>query len=252
VAASVAGEHKTLIMQDSSAKISSAGVPVRDTGLLPDVQTRGRLRRWRNFKDGFSRYGIAIGGGGVVVALTLMFVYLLSEVMPLFLGAEIEQRSEMQIAELTGLDPEAVGYIALERYDEGGLVYARDGRILQLDLNNSSASLHTQLQIPEGVSITSFSAGDPNSNLVVYGLSDGTALVLAHNFDLSFEGGVRRITSEIRYPLGEAPLIVDNDRQPLGQACRSERRRRLCHHRRDRRPETAHAHLRSEVQLPDR
>ena len=211
----MAGERKTLIMQDSSAKSSSADVPVRDPGLLPDVQTRGRLRRWRNFKDGFSRYGIAIGGGGVVVALTLMFVYLVSEVMPLFLGAEIEQRSEMQIAELTGLDPEAVGYIALERYDEGGLVYARDGRILQLDLNNSRASLHTQLQIPEGVSITSFSAGDPNSNLVVYGLSDGTALVLAHNFDLSFEGDVRRITTEIHYPLGEAPLIIDNNRQPL-------------------------------------
>jgi phosphate transport system permease protein len=201
-------------MQDATAKIPP-GRDAADSSLLPDARHRARLRRWRNFKDGFSRYGVAIGGGGVVVALALMFVYLLSEVVPLFAGAEVEPRREMRVADMVGAGADAVGYVAIERYEEAGLLYARDGRILQLDLTDGSATPHAQIPLAEGVAITSFGAGEPRSNLVAYGLSDGTALVVAHDFTLGFEGDARRISSELEYPLGDQPLIIDAAGQPL-------------------------------------
>lgn len=47
----------------------------------PRMRTRRKFRAW---KDRFARRAIALGGLSVIVAITLIFFYLLYEVMPLF------------------------------------------------------------------------------------------------------------------------------------------------------------------------
>ena len=43
-----------------------------------------RHRAMRHFKDHFPRWYVAVGGLGVIVAVLLIFLYLLYEVLPLF------------------------------------------------------------------------------------------------------------------------------------------------------------------------
>ena len=50
--------------------------------------------------------------------------------------------------------------------------------------------------------MASFSAGRPNSGVVVLGLSNGQALVVRHRYRVSFPDDRRVITPEIEYSLG--------------------------------------------------
>lgn len=52
-----------------------------------------RHQSLRFLKDHLTRWGVAVGGLGVIAAILLIFIYLLYEVGPLFKSAEIEQSS---------------------------------------------------------------------------------------------------------------------------------------------------------------
>ena len=56
-----------------------------------------KRRKFRAFKDLLANYGIAAGGMGVIVAITLIFFYLLYEVVPLFKSATLETNSSFEI-----------------------------------------------------------------------------------------------------------------------------------------------------------
>src|SRR5690554_8206653 len=62
----------------------------------PRMRTRRKFRAW---KDRFARRAIAVGGWSVIVAITLIFFYLMYEVMPLFKSASIEQESSFELPE---------------------------------------------------------------------------------------------------------------------------------------------------------
>ena len=64
-----------------------------------------RHRAMRHFKDHFTRWYVAVGGLGVIVAVLLIFLYLLYEVLPLFGGAEIEERERYSASWVQADDP---------------------------------------------------------------------------------------------------------------------------------------------------
>ena len=49
------------------------------------------LMRWRMLKDHIARHAVGIGGISVIIAIVLIFVYLLYVVIPMFEGAEIRE-----------------------------------------------------------------------------------------------------------------------------------------------------------------
>ena len=53
-----------------------------------------RLRRWREFKDVLARHAMAIGGLGVIVAIAMIFFYLLYVVFPLFVPATARELAQ--------------------------------------------------------------------------------------------------------------------------------------------------------------
>jgi phosphate transport system permease protein len=65
--------------------------------------------------------------------------------------------------------------------------------------------------LPDGVDISSFAVANKELGLVAYGLSDGSALVLRHVYQVSYPDDVRTITPNILYPFGETPLVIDDD-----------------------------------------
>lgn len=193
-------------MQSSQASPASA-VPER-TSLLPSGEHRARLRRWRRVKDQLSKYGIAFAGISVVLAFATIFVYLFSEVGPIFSSASVEKEQSYPTVQTQPL------FSNLERYGEVGLVADASGALQFFDAKTGAAGQKVQLTVPAGATITSFAKGEPRSGIVAFGLSNGQVLVAKHEYNLSYPNDKRQILPVVTYPLGEAPILLD----PKGQA----------------------------------
>lgn len=165
----------------------------------------------RHLKDILARYGVAVGGVGVIIAIVLIFFYLLYVVVPLFKPAET-QRVTSYAAPGAG---STLG-LAMEEQVEVAVRYTSAGEAVFFRIADGEIVDTVPLPLPKGVEITSFSKGDPHGGAVVFGLADGRALVVRHRFGTRFdENNVRHITHEIDYPIGEQPVQVDAQKRPL-------------------------------------
>ncbi len=177
--------------------------------VLPPAEQLDKLARRRRFKDRL--VNTAIGGGGlfVLLAITLIFFYLLYEVWPLMQPAKVEA---------TGQHATAVSapYVDVDEYRETGLRVEPDGRVQYFRAGNQETLGEARLPLPPGVTVTSAARGAITSGLVGFGLSDGSVLVAQPNYGVELDGeGRRHVTPSLHYPYGEIPLQVDDARQPL-------------------------------------
>ncbi|WP_376696562.1 ABC transporter permease subunit [Wenzhouxiangella sp. EGI_FJ10305] len=180
---------------------------------LPSADAMARRRRSRYLADGAARWMVRAGGGGVVVALALIFVYLFSEVLPLFKGASVERQESYVTADSGTTVP---AYLALERYGEIGMRYSREGELVYFRLGDGEVIRRIELAVPEGVRITSVGNGEPRARRVALGLSDGTAIIVEHNHALEFpEAGVRDVVPDPSFPVGPEPVVVDDSGEAL-------------------------------------
>ena len=178
--------------------------------LLPatDSAIAVRRRAWRELKDSLARYGVAAGGVSVIFAIVLIFFYLLYVVLPLFQGAEltVEQTYEVAI--------EQPVYSAINEYNDIGFVAQSDGKIQFFDANTGEPVVSPQLALSEKDTVSSFSAGDPVTGVMAYGLDNGQALLFKRDYKVSYPDDKRQITPQINYPIGEQLVTVD----PSGHA----------------------------------
>ncbi|MDX1625102.1 MAG: ABC transporter permease subunit [Wenzhouxiangellaceae bacterium] len=170
-----------------------------------------RRRRWRYAADTAAGWMVRAGGGGVVVALVLIFVYLFSEVLPMLRGASVEPTHTYAAPDA---EPGDRAFLALERYDELGMRLAPDGRLSYFHLESGETVRDVVLAVPDGESVTSMAVGEPRARRAAVGLSDGSVIVVDYGIRLEFEGDTRRVVPDPTFPLGEDPLPVD----PQGRA----------------------------------
>ncbi|KZY68020.1 phosphate ABC transporter permease [Oleiphilus sp. HI0071] len=170
-----------------------------------------RHRKTRKFKDEFARISIGTGGISVIVAITLIFFYLLYEVAPLFASAEAERIASYEVpAKEAGKTiysgAEEQGEKAFRVTDLGSVIF----------YNTLDGSIHSQVDLPieEGVVVTSVANADPASRTFVLGLSNGTALVLKHSYKITYPNDQRVIEPFIEFPFGEEAMMLD----PAGDA----------------------------------
>ena len=194
----------------------------RNDSLMPDSDQRRRLRLWRRCKDFLARLFVGTGGIGVVVALALIFVYLFSEVFPLLRGAQIE---DPVVYEMPGVDQVETLYVATERYLAVGVRATSDGRLVFFRPRNGEILQIEQLEIPMGVHVTSFASAEPRTGLMAFGLSDGTALVVQHDYEITYPDDERSVTPDVKYPLGEEPIRVAEESIPVRELAIQKGRR---------------------------
>ncbi|MEX2499912.1 MAG: ABC transporter permease subunit [Wenzhouxiangellaceae bacterium] len=171
-----------------------------------------RRRRLRYLADSAAGWMVRAGGGGVVVALALIFVYLFSEVVPMLRGASVEQANQFAAPVAPGSDR---SLLALERYDTLGMRHSADGRLSYFSLDDGRLVDQVQLAVPDGVTVESIAMGEPRSRRVAYGLSDGTAIVVDHETRLEFSDGERSVVPAPAFPLGRSPVTVDEQGSAL-------------------------------------
>ena len=100
-----------------------------------DTPAQQRLRRIRKAKDRFARGGIAVGGISVIVAILLIFFYLLYEVAPLFQSAKIErwQDNGQQVQSYAVPGSGKTLYMTMEEQAEIGLRVNDEGELFFLN-----------------------------------------------------------------------------------------------------------------------
>lgn len=170
------------------------------------------LMRWRMLKDHAARHAVGIGGISVIVAIILIFVYLLYVVIPMFEGAEIQE-----VATYTLPAQDEALYYAMEEQAEVGMQVDKNGKVLFFKTETGLSIKEVVLPIPAGVSVTSLAEADPASGILAVGLSNGQALVFRHAYRITYPNDQRLITPLIEFPFGETPLVVDEEGLPLLQ-----------------------------------
>lgn len=184
--------------------------PLLGGSALRDDAARGRLYRWRRFKDVLSRYIVGIGGISVIISLTLIFVYLFSEVGPMLMPPDVEPVAEYQMpgeGRTVALSMDRFRTIAFRLAEDGSANFFRpqSGEIVE----------RHQLPIPAGARPTADASGEPRTRLHALGLSNGQAIVVRHEYTDTFPAGELVVVPGLTFPLGEEALTVDPQRRAL-------------------------------------
>lgn len=164
--------------------------------------------RWRLIKDKIARYGVIAGGLGIIFAIALIFFYLLYVVYPLFISASAEPVAQYSVPETSN---GKTLLLEIEEQNEVAARFTESGQVIFFSVSNGNVILNESVKVPDGTKIVSFSQGSPiNEGAVIYGLSDGRAIIVKHQYKVSYPNNVRLITPSLSYPLGEAPLLIDD------------------------------------------
>ncbi len=173
----------------------------------------GARLRWRLIKDAAARLGVGLGGIGVIIAIALIFFYLLTMVMPLFKAPEMARVAAYPLPGISRSDPTV--HLLMDEQLEIAARYTASGRVVFFHPGDGKILSEQRLVPPEYGTPVSFAASDEEGRLVAYGLPDGRAMLFKLVFDVSYPNDVRQITPRIEQPLGEAPLDVDPGGRPL-------------------------------------
>jgi phosphate transport system permease protein len=173
----------------------------------------GYYQRWRLIKDVLARYGVIIGGLGILAAIILIFFYLLYVVYPLFVGASAKPVNKYPVPEpLLG----KTLFLEIEEQNEIAARFTDSGQVVFFEAGTGKPLLTQAIKLPEGTSVVSFAPGSPaNAGVFVYGLSNGGAVVVKDRYKVAYQNEARKITPELEYPLGEAPLMIGEGGVPL-------------------------------------
>ncbi len=161
-----------------------------------------------------ARYGIAVGGVSVIVTIVLIFFYLLYEITPLFTPSSTEFEARYSLA---GHAKDTTALLYVEEQTEIALRVSRGGKITFFDSRTGKLIKETGVDVPTDTFITGIGRSDPEQRLVAFGLSDGRAILVRHDYQVTYQENRRQIHPEINYPLGKEPIQVDRQGAPLIQ-----------------------------------
>ncbi len=166
---------------------------------MKDQLTQKRYNQ-RAFKDRIARYCVSAGGVSVIMAILLIFFYLLYVVVPMFSSADIKLNTSYSApgeGRTLALGVEEQGTMAVRLTDQGQIVFFRT--------ESGEVVSQKNLELPAKISSVS-----QNFDRIALGLENGTALVLRYKFELSYPNDIRTLTPVIEYPLGAEPVIMDD------------------------------------------
>ncbi|MBE9538586.1 MAG: ABC transporter permease subunit [Proteobacteria bacterium] len=159
---------------------------------------------WRRYKDRFATIAISAGGASVLMAILLIFFYLMYEVLPLFSGAQIEKAEQLQLPAASG----RIIYAAMEEQGEVGFVIDENWRASFFTIADGELIQHSDLG-REDVTISSLGSEGGDSRLLALAYTDGTIKLLKHEYKLSYPDGLRFITPRLEALYEEADLNFD-------------------------------------------
>lgn len=175
-----------------------------------DMTASDRYQQWRLLKDKLVARSVVTGGLSIIVAILLIFFYLLYVVFPLLLSSHAESVAEYALPQA---ESGKTLLMAMEEQNEVAVRFTDTGQAIFFSVADGNVLRSDALPIAAGA-VSSFAHGDFDKGEIAYGLNDGKVLVVRHEYKLSYPNGKRQITPSVEYPLGNQALVVDK----LGQA----------------------------------
>lgn len=177
-----------------------------------NISKSGGYTGRRMAKDAVFRQVMTFGGLSVIIAISAIFFYLASVVVPIFMPPEMEELRRLELPAAQA----SVVHLSAEEQAEVGVRMQADGTIDFFDLRNGKSVGVERVTLPQDTRITVFSAGDLSQRAVAYGLDDGRMVLAQQVFKTTFRQDpddpakdIRTITPSLHYPLGKTPLLVD-------------------------------------------
>jgi phosphate transport system permease protein len=162
------------------------------TATTTPVRQRFQTARSTLFIDGFMTYFITVGGLAVIIAVLGIFVFILSQILPLFQGARVQKLHTVELPEKT------YAVLGADEWTELPFVMTTDGTLLFVDMTGKrqvfpAAALGFDDE-------KTFSAFDYNQQRqqAVYATSDGHFSVVNINYQPTFAGDTRTIVATPR------------------------------------------------------
>lgn len=180
--------------------------------LKVSAETQLRRQKWRTLKDKLARYGVAFGGISVIVAIVLIFFYLLKVVFPLFVPADMDHLADFSVANESN---SPTLQLLLDEQGEVGTRIHQDGTVHFFAASTGTAIENTELELPPGVEITSYFMVDAARGLMAFGLDDGSVVYVKQSYRITYPDDKRKISPYLEYPMGEEPVTVDDEGQAL-------------------------------------
>jgi phosphate transport system permease protein len=165
-----------------------------------------RYRKGRALKDKLASWGIAFGGVSIIGAVLLIFFYLLYEVAPMFVAADIEQVNQYQIP---GAANSPTLMLSMEEQAEVALRVQQNNTLTFFSVNNGEV-LQTH-KLPINGDITAFDVSTFGGRLMAITGKEGGVLLVKHNYRVTYPNDVRLITPWIEYPYGEQAIDLFDD-----------------------------------------
>jgi len=166
----------------------------------------------RLLSDALFRHFMTAGGIGVILAVSAIFFYLASVVVPLFAAPGIESETRFAVPGRAG---QTTGALSGEEQREIGARITTAGGITFFRFDSGEAIAEAAVSLPAGATLASFAKGDPSTYAFGYGLSDGRAVIVKQGYAVTFPENKRQITPSVEYPLGDRPIAIDDRGRPL-------------------------------------
>jgi phosphate transport system permease protein len=162
--------------------------------------------RSRLFKDRFAQFGISAGGVMVLIALLLIFFYLLYVVQPIFESAKVDKRVDVPL-----IDAQQYVGVGIEEQTEIAYLLSRSGHVDFYQVKgNQAGGLVERLTVNLDGLVTSAAKSAPFLGQYAYGLDNGQVQLVKPSFLVTFPGNERVISPRLSYPLDGKQLLVDD------------------------------------------
>jgi phosphate transport system permease protein len=167
------------------------------------------MPRWRRLKDRAATAVVTSGGIGVLVAILLIFFYLVYEILPLFNAAGMERDATFRIEGSTPV------YLAVEEQGEVALAIDGLGSASFVDARSGAEVLPLELPRRGGLRPGFVVEDSPESRKLALVYPDGHTIIARHQYRLSYPDDVRVITPRMEYPHGERSFSLAGEDRPL-------------------------------------
>jgi len=157
--------------------------------------------------DNIARHGIGVGGLSVILAIVLIFFYLLWVVLPIFSAAEVEtaesyQMPSVSLGETVMILPEESGSLAMRLTKSGKAVFFKqdDGSVVKT----------TELELPGNEQIVAAQLLGLQENWLALQTGEDQIFFIRVSYRVSFKEDQRVLTPEIYYPFLDSYLSFDD------------------------------------------
>jgi len=170
----------------------------------PDLQAfaLGAKMRQRAWVDFVVRHAVTLGGIATIIAISVIFAYLLYVVLPLFRPATVEQIPPVAIA-----NAHTPLYYAIEESGQLALDISAEGTLSYVSLDDGSIRHQHTVALADNTQIAHVVKPDSADTTLMLVASDGRVVFLTTRYRVEFDdANKRRVVPEVSYPYGDAWL----------------------------------------------